>query len=66
MSVVKLIYRAQILEYSPRSIRSVRKPPALNWRYRVAGEAYGETLEPTSHYFRSSVVNWRYQMATEV
>jgi hypothetical protein len=60
---MKLIYRAQIFTYQPRSAHPYRQPTALNWRYQIQGETYSNTysrsLDRSPH-----AVNWCYQALT--
>lgn len=60
---MKLIYRAQICEYSPRPTMPYRKPYAINWRFQVPGETYGDTLIPVLPYRQPRAINWRFQIA---
>lgn len=39
---MKLIYRANILEYTPRSVQPYIKPRAMNWRFQLAAAMHSE------------------------
>lgn len=54
-----LIYRGQIFESTPPSVKPYRKPRALNWRYQVPGETYGDT-GICAPYRKPRAINWRY------
>lgn len=58
---MKLIYRAQILDYVPPTPQPYRKPRTLNWRFRVPGETYGENI-PIQPYRKPLALNWRFQV----
>jgi len=56
-----LIYGGHIFEYTPPAVKPYRKPRALNWRYQVPGETYGDT-GISAPYSQPRAINWRYRM----
>lgn len=60
---MELIYRAQILRYTPRAPEPYCKPGALNWRYQVPGETYNGTSRRVTVAYKPRAINWRFQMA---
>jgi hypothetical protein len=65
---MKLIYRGSTYEYNkPVTNITYRKPRALNWRYQVPGEEYGDSSYDTTPrlaemaYQKPRALNWRYQ-----
>lgn len=60
---MKLIYRAQIYEYTPRPIPAYVKPRAINWRFQPAGEKFECTPRPIPAYVKPQAMNWRLQLA---
>ena len=65
---MKLIYRALVLDVAPRSVQPYRKPQALNWRYQVLGETYGDAvkLPAPTRLRQAQAMNWRFRMAMGV
>ncbi len=63
---MKLIYRAQLLEYTPAPAQPYRKPCALNWRFQAPGETYGNETPLVAPYRRPQALNWRFQLAAGV
>jgi hypothetical protein len=59
---MKLIYRTQIIEYTPRPEKAYRKPYALNWRFHVPGESYGNDPISLPIYQEPRALNWRFCM----
>lgn len=61
---MKLIYRAEIYEYTPGSIRYV-KPEAINWRFQI--QRWGKILKfaprPIQAYVKPHKMNWRFELA---
>ncbi len=62
---MQLIYRAQLIDYTPAPVRPYVKPRALNWRFQAPGENYGTTtaIEPEYTYRAPRALNWRFRMA---
>ncbi|HAJ62762.1 MAG TPA: hypothetical protein DCP31_28960 [Cyanobacteria bacterium UBA8543] len=58
---MKLIYRALIFDYTPRSIQTYQKPRALNWRFQPAGEQVECLPRPIPTYRKPCAINWRFQ-----
>lgn len=70
---MKLIYRAQTYEYTPRPpIQSSRKPCALNSTVKhgavkliYRSHAFEHKPPPIQPYRKPCAMNWRFQMAME-
>jgi hypothetical protein len=62
---MKLIYRAQTFDYMPRLGLQYQKPYALNWRYQVPGETYGDTPISIRPYEAPRALNWRYRLTAD-
>lgn len=68
---MKLIYRAQTYEYTPRPyVPSSRKPCALNSTVNdgavkliYRGQAFEYTPPPIQPYHKPRAMNWRFQLA---
>jgi hypothetical protein len=60
--LMKLIDRAQIFDVTP----DAPQPDALNWRYRVPGETYGDQRRSVPIYQAPRAINWRFRWAAEV
>lgn len=60
---MQLIYRGEIIERNASVIPAYRKPAALNWRYQVPGEVYGEAPTPRRIAKTPQAINWRWQPA---
>jgi hypothetical protein len=60
---MKLIYRAQIIEFTTPAVQPYQKPRALNWRYQVAGETYNNTPLDRQPYRQPRALNWRFRLA---
>lgn len=60
---MKLIYRAQIIEFTPPPVRRYQKPRALNWRYQVPGETYNSISVVIPPYCQPRALNWRFRLA---
>ncbi|HEY9619882.1 MAG TPA: hypothetical protein V6C78_05915 [Crinalium sp.] len=56
-----LIYRGETFEYTPNRPKAIRKPRAVNWRYRVSEKLSDDVESTTTMYSRAGVVNWRWQ-----
>jgi hypothetical protein len=61
---MKLIYLGQAFECPARTPQTYRKPYAVNWRYQIPGEVYGEGTPPSSIDSSSKVISWRWQVPT--
>ncbi|HEY9660053.1 MAG TPA: hypothetical protein V6C65_16470 [Allocoleopsis sp.] len=59
---MQLIYRGHIYHCTQPNPQPYQKPHALNWRYQVPGETYGEDLLPTPSFRQPRAINWRYQV----
>ncbi len=59
---MKLIYRANILEYTPRPVQPYVKPNALNWRFQPPGSKFECTPRPIQPYAKPRAMNWRFQL----
>ena len=61
---MKLIYRAQIYEYTPGSMWYI-KPEAINWRFQI--QCWGKILKfarrPIKAYVKPHKMNWRFELA---
>lgn len=59
---MQLIYRGFTYNAQPTTPAKTLHPRVINWRYRVAENAYEPTVitvtEPRHH-----AINWRYQLA---
>ena len=64
--LMQLIYRAQTIDFTPKAPQPYRKPYAINWQFRVAGETYGDIPRLVRSYQAPRSVNWRFQVAKEV
>ncbi|HEY9639699.1 MAG TPA: hypothetical protein V6C57_04410 [Coleofasciculaceae cyanobacterium] len=62
---MQLIYRGEMIHHAARPSPADQKPYALNWRYQVADETYGDGPRPVQVY-APRAINWRWQMATAV
>lgn len=58
---MKLIYRANIFDYTPPPSLPYRKPRALNWRFHAPGEKYDYNPLPSLPYRKPRILNWRFQ-----
>lgn len=58
---MQLIYRGNIYNYTPAPVRPYQKPYALNWRFRVPGETYGEQPLSKLIYRQPHAINWRFR-----
>lgn len=58
---MRLIYRAQMLEYTSAPVQPYCKPHALNWRFQAPGETYGNETLVMPPYQRPRAINWRFQ-----
>lgn len=59
---MQLIYRGFTYIVQPTAQPQLLQPRVINWRYRVADNAYEPTLI-THTQSRPPIINWRYQMA---
>jgi hypothetical protein len=59
---MQLIYRGHIFQSSLRPTQSYRKPIALNWRYQVPGERYGDEAPVPPVYQPPRAINWRWRV----
>ena len=55
-----LIYRGHVFNASIRSPQPYRKPIALNWRYCVSGDSYGDEVRAIPAYKSPRAINWRW------
>ena len=60
---MQLIYRAQLIEYTPVPVQPYVKPRALNWRFHAPGESYEAPCQATYAYQVPRALNWRFRMA---
>lgn len=58
---MKLIYRALIIETTPRPIPTYVKPSAINWRFQPSGERFELAPRPVQPYVKPRAINWRFQ-----
>jgi hypothetical protein len=58
---MKLIYRAQSYDYTPRPVPPYRKPRAINWRFQVGCETSEGIPRPVPPYRKARAINWRFQ-----
>ena len=58
---MKLIYRGETFEYTPIHFKTIRKPRAVNWRYRVSDELSNNAESAPAIHSQAGVVNWRWQ-----
>ncbi|HEY9642451.1 MAG TPA: hypothetical protein V6C57_18335 [Coleofasciculaceae cyanobacterium] len=61
---MQLIYRGEIVAVSSPTAPAYRKPRALNWRYQIPGETYGESQTAAFVYQTPRAINWRWQYAS--
>lgn len=59
---MRLIYLGQAFECSTRIPQTYRSPHAVNWRYQLPGEVYGEATPPSLPSGTPRVVSWRWQV----
>ncbi len=59
---MKLIYRALIIETTPRPVQPYIKPRAMNWRFHPPGETFETTPRPIQPYVKPRTMNWRFQL----
>lgn len=59
---MKLIYRANIFDYTPVPIQPYVKPRALNWRFHPPGQKFECTPRPIQPYVKPRAMNWRFQL----
>lgn len=60
---MQLIYRGQIIEYTPRPVTTYDRPSVVNWRYQTADNSIHPVSAPTSSYKPPRAINWRWQIA---
>ena len=60
---MKLIYRAQVYEYTPAPSQLYVKPRAVNWRFQIPGQKFELTPRPILEYVQPQTMNWRFQLA---
>lgn len=58
---MKLIYRAQIIEYNPALANQDYRPHAINWRYQVSGESCNSVDYSVLPHHKVRALNWRFQ-----
>lgn len=58
---MKLIYRADVYEYTPLSAQPYVKPRALNWRFQPAGAKFECAPRSVQPYVKPRAINWRFQ-----
>ncbi len=64
---MRLIYLGHTFQCSSCTPQTYRKPDAVNWRYQVPGEVYGEGTprrSSSTYYSIPRVVSWRWQVLT--
>jgi hypothetical protein len=59
---MRLCYLGQAFECSTRDPQIYRQPYAVNWRYQLPGEVYGEKTSPNSSNLIPKAVSWRWQV----
>jgi hypothetical protein len=57
-----LIYRGHTFHTPLRSPKPYRKPIALNWRYRVSNDRYGDEVRTLPAYKPPRALNWRWRV----
>ncbi|HEY9642449.1 MAG TPA: hypothetical protein V6C57_18325 [Coleofasciculaceae cyanobacterium] len=58
---MQLIYRGETVAAPSPTPLVYRKPRALNWRYRIPGETYGERETAAFVYQAPRAINWRWK-----
>lgn len=61
---MQLRYLGQAFECPTRLPQIYRSPYAVNWRYQIRDEVYGERTPPSSTDLIPKVVSWRWQVPT--
>ncbi len=57
---MQLIYRANIINHTPKPLAAYIKPRALNWRFQTPGETYNAPTTVEA-YIKPRALNWRFQ-----
>ncbi len=63
---MQLIYRAQVIEYTPAPTKPYCKPRALNWRFHAPNQTYADQELAVPIYRKPQALNWRFQLAAGI